>query len=356
MERAAGEERGAGMPVAPTEPPAPDAPIASARRLADEVLFPSALDVDCTGRFPAYQLDALAAAGLYGILAPRESGGLGADPPTYARVLEELASGCLTTTFVWAQHHNAVRALAAAPPALRDRFLPDLAAGRVRAGVAFGSLRRPGPPLLVATRDPGGWLLDGTAPFVTGWGHLDVLHVAARTADGAVAWLLADGEDGPTLSSAPLGLAAVSASATVALTFSGHFVKGDRLTLLEPFEQWQRRDRSALRPNGALALGVARRCARLLGSELIAREVERARARLEGADDAGVPRARAEATALATRAAAELVVARGSRAVGLADDAQRLYREAMFLLVFGQTADIRAEQLGVMRALPRGRA
>ena len=64
--------------------------LGDARRLADEVLFPRAMDVDRMGLLPPALLDAIAAAGLYGAAAPREAGGLGF--PELCAVAEELAS------------------------------------------------------------------------------------------------------------------------------------------------------------------------------------------------------------------------------------------------------------------------
>ena len=67
-------------------------------------------------------------------------------------IIELLAGGCLTTTFVWIQHHGAVRALVESRPhgTQRDEFLERMCRGEVRAGVAFSGLRRPGPPILTA--------------------------------------------------------------------------------------------------------------------------------------------------------------------------------------------------------------
>jgi alkylation response protein AidB-like acyl-CoA dehydrogenase len=63
--------------------------------------------------------------------------------------------------------------------------------------------------------------------------------------------------------------------------------------------------------------------------------------------DAGTPEtlpaARARASELAVRAAAALTVGQGGRAILADHDAQRLAREALFLLVFGSRASIRTE-------------
>ena len=53
-------------------------PVAVARELADDVLFPAALEVDRSGTVPVAQLDRLADTGLYGLFSPAEIGGLGA--------------------------------------------------------------------------------------------------------------------------------------------------------------------------------------------------------------------------------------------------------------------------------------
>ena len=58
----------------------------------------------------------------------------------------------------------------------------------------------------------------------------------------------------------------------------------------------------------------------------------------------------AEASELALTAATTLVVAVGGRAVLQTELAQLLAREAVFLLVFGQTAAIKSEQLRVRAA------
>jgi hypothetical protein len=55
--------------------------------------------------------------------------------------------------------------------------------------------------------------------------------------------------------------------------------------------------------------------------------------------------AHAAVAELTVRAATALVVGRGSRSVLIEDHAQRLYREAAFLLVFGSRAAIKTSLL-----------
>lgn len=103
-------------------------------------------------------------------------------------MVECLAGACLSTTFVWGQHGGAVRRLAASRPSpLADVWLWPLCRGERRGGVALGGLI-PGPSPLHARPGPDGWVLDGTSPWVTGWGLLDIraalpeLAVRAATA------------------------------------------------------------------------------------------------------------------------------------------------------------------------------
>ena len=119
----------------------------------------------------------------------------------------------------------------------------------------------------------------------------------------------------------------------------------DRVISIQPFDEWQAADRSGLRPNGSLALGIARRCAALLGSEALENELRACRNALNRASPDTMPEQRARASELALRAATTLVVSGGGRSIGVDHHAQRLAREALFLLVFGQTPAIKAVQL-----------
>lgn len=184
--------------------------VARAREIADEVLWPAALAVDRSGALPASHFDALAAAGLYGVGDTSVS--------VVSSIAEALAGGCLATAFVWIQHHGSVRSLAApdAPAALRHRWLEPLRRGQRRAGVALAGLL-PGPPRLTARPERRRWVLDGEAPWVTGWGLVDSLLVVARYGEREVGWFLVEGLDDERLVAEPLHLVAVDASRTVRL-------------------------------------------------------------------------------------------------------------------------------------------
>ncbi|MEU8079467.1 acyl-CoA dehydrogenase family protein [Catellatospora citrea] len=325
---------------------------ARAQEIADEVLFPAALAVDAADRVPASQLDLLAAEGFYGVAAPPDAGGFGMDLPFAASLVETFASGCLSTAFVWLQHHGPVLAAAHSDrPGIRATWLEPLARGVRRAGIALAGLRSPTAPMRVRAVD-GGYLLDGVVPWVTGWHMIDTLYTAARDSRDDVHFLFVDAVDAPTLVTTPLELVAVQASRTVDVRFDGHFVPADRLADVRAYEKWSSSDASGSALNGFLALGVVNRCCRLLGPSPLDAELATTRAALLAADAGAVPAARAAASDLVLRATAQLAVQTGARAVLRDNHAQRLLREAAFLLVFGNRPAIRDALLTRLRTVP----
>lgn len=334
----------------PAAGPARDVP-ANLSRIAERFRLDAAT-VDASGVLPADHLRALAEAGFYGIFAPASAGGLGLGFPKVCAAVEELASACLASTFVWMQHFGLLRTLLdpATPGALSDQFLPGAVRGEVRGGLALAGLL-PGPPRITARPAPRGWRLDGQAPWVSGWGHIDLLHVAARGPGESVVTLLVDAAEQPGLAAERLRLAAVDASATVRLSFAGLFVPQPRFAGQRPFDP-VRQPAEGLRLNGSLALGVIRRCCALLGPSPLDDELRRCRAELDAASTDTMPAARAGACELAARAACALAVRRGSGSALAGDDAERLSREAAFLLVFGSRPAIKKALLDRLGAGP----
>jgi len=195
----------------------------------------------------------------------------------------------------------------------------------------------------------GGWSFTGVAPFVTGWGHVDVMLLAGRHGDNVV-WCLVDAVESATCSSRRLHLSAVNGSVTAEVTLTGHVVPEEQITNIQPHGAWLDGYRMGLRENGSLALGVTARCLSLFGPSRLDDELAAVRGALDSADAEAMPAARAAATALGVRAAAALVAKTGGGAVQLSSHAQRLMREATFLLIQGQTAEIRDQHLKLFGA------
>ena len=322
--------------------------VARAQHLADDLLFPAAMDVEREGhrRHPSAaadpsgghdilpkHLNRLATEGFYGIAAPAEYGGVGrAGFSTLCDVIAALAGGCLTTTFVWLQHLAPLMAVAdLAGEHDRTGWLRPLARGQRRAGLAMAR-----PDLIRVRPVPGGYLVSGESPWVTGWGLVDVLLVGGIDDRGLLHFFFIDAAGSTSLVAHDSDLLAAQASRTVSLRFVDHFVPADRLGHTQPLDTFVASQSGGTVMNGFLSLGIAGRCARMLGdaSDLEA-DIADARLRLLTATPDEVPEARANSSLLAARAAARLMVQTGSRSVRADQHASRLYRESGFLLVFG---------------------
>jgi alkylation response protein AidB-like acyl-CoA dehydrogenase len=322
--------------------------VGTARRLADEVLFPAALRTDALATLPMELLDAFAEAGLYGLSGPVSAGGLDADFATVCSVVEALSSGCLTSTFVWAQHVGALRAAAASDNESMREWVAPMCRGDRRVGLALGGAL-PGPPLLVAEATERGWIFTGASPFVSGWGRIDAVHTAARTRDGRLVWAFVDATETETLEVEPIHLVALNATATVRAEFRDHPVAAERVTSVVEYLEGPAPP-EVLRIHASFALGVATRCCRLLGSTPLDDQLATIRATLDELDPLTIEAARGEAGEFAVRAAAALAVARGSRSLLLEEHAQRLVREAMFVLVYALRPGSRDAALATLGA------
>jgi alkylation response protein AidB-like acyl-CoA dehydrogenase len=322
--------------------------LARLRIVADEVLFPAALEVDRTGEVPASHWQRLADEGFYGLAAPA----LGLELPEIVEGIEIMSGGCLATAFTWFQHHGVVFALTFGENArLRHELLAELTSGRTKAGVAIAAVLAE-PPRVRATRVDGGWSLSGDVPFVSGWGVIDVLQVSGVDDEDVVVSGIVAAEEQPGIAAVHrVDLVAADATATVRLELDGLVVPDERVTARTPRPVVLDNQVFGIRLNGAVPLGLVRRCTRLLRDEgaddaaaAFEAEVDEVRARLDAgmADPAALLDARAEASLLAVRAASALVAAVGGRALDRGHHAQRLAREATFTLVASSRPPMRA--------------
>lgn len=320
--------------------------------LADDLLRPQAEQVDLHG-VPRSHLDAVAAAGLY---APQ--------PPAVAREVTELLAGADGSTwFVVTQHGLPLLQAADA----RHPRLPGLADGSTPAGVAFAHLRRPGPPAVTATRTDGGWRFDGVVDWTTGWGLVDLLLLGGATDDGRLVFAFLGAHEQPGLTTAPLQLAAMQGTATVALRLDGVLAVDDDVTLVADRGDWLEADRLRTANAGPHTVGLLREtvvrlrataeqrsdttAARL--ADRLGRRTEQLRATAYGLVDDVAPdeqveerlAVRADLLALAVQGTSALVAATGGSATSRTSAPQRLAREATFHLVQAQTRPVREATL-----------
>lgn len=322
-----------------------DDPRARARAIADAVLAPSAGTVDREGVVPTTHLDALADAGFYGLARRRIEAGEDEDavPTLVIDVCEELARACLATAFVWMQHHGAVNLVQSSPDAsVRAAWLDDLCSGRRRAG--FAAALRPEANLTANPHAGGGIVLDGDVSWLTGWGRIDCVRVGARGPDDTIVWCLVDAVESETFLATPTSLVSLDATSTVTAHFRRHEVPPERVLRVASLATLQSRDTSNLRTAGALSLGFLARCRAALGESPLDAPIAAARAALV-AGEGDLASVRASLSELALVAAARLSVLRGSGSLVRGTEAERLFREAQFLLLFGSRPAIRASLL-----------
>lgn len=332
-----------------------------AAKIADEVLLPAASEVDRSGRIPAGHFDRLAEDGMYGLLAPAEAGGAGAEFPDFLEVVETLARGCVTTTFTWLQHHGVVMGLLMTPNvALREEYLARAVSGDLRGGGAFSGVVS-SPPRVRATRSGDGWSISGQVPFVSGWGLVDVLHVSAFDEDsGDVVNGLIPAREGAGVAAVhPLSLVAAQASNTVRLEFRELYLPDEKVTTRVNLQGYLAGLVLGLRVDSSLAFGLIARALTLLEeagqadvAEALRAEAADLRAKFAAAmaDPARLPAMRAACSALAHRACTGYLVVIGGPALIATHEAQRLARESLFTLVVASRPEVKTAVLGLLTA------
>ena len=156
------------------------------KEFAEKEVKPLAQEVDETEIFPRVTVDKMAKNGFLGIPVPKQYGGQGCDPLTYAMCVEELSKVCATTGVIVSAHTS----LCVDPiqtygtPEQKAKYLPDLASGR-KLG-AFG-LTEPGAGTdaqgqqTKAVLDGDEWVLNGSKCFITNGKEADIYIIIAVT-------------------------------------------------------------------------------------------------------------------------------------------------------------------------------
>ena len=156
------------------------------KEFAENEVKPLAQEIDEQHRFPRETVDKLAKYGFLGIPVPKEYGGQGCDPLTYAMCVEEMSKVCGTTGVIVSAHTS----LCVDPiqtfgtEEQKQKYLPDLASGK-KLG-AFG-LTEPGAGTdaqgqqTKAVLDGDEWILNGSKCFITNGKEADVYVIFAVT-------------------------------------------------------------------------------------------------------------------------------------------------------------------------------
>ncbi len=347
-----------------------------ARRLADDVFRPNAEAADqgdIHGQV-GQNVRMLADAGYFGLGISAKYGGLDADEATRREYAELMASACGVTAFVQQQLHAGGGFVGGGrSEALKNEMLPRFASGEILCGVGFSHLRRPGPPMVTAYRVSGGYCINGTAPWITGWSLLDsfILGATLPNGDHLFAYVPKAGNEAHLSAGAPIPVAVMNAGETVEVTFNDLFLPDEFGLSERPADALRRSDFCGITGGVYLPLGCARGSVHYLhalaeqrhkdnfrdAADELTREIDACRrdALAWGGVCADLPdykeralHARATAIILAVRAAHAAVTATGGSAHLLSRPPQRLMREAMFYTTTAQTADIQTGTLDLL--------
>jgi hypothetical protein len=341
--------------------------IARAKAHADAVLRPAALQTDRNG-VTAARVSELAGLGLLNHAAPAEFGGAVIGRAGDRRLHEIIAGSCFNTWLVWAQHAPMVGRLALEyqKGSELSGVSRDVLAGRVLLGAAISDVRRFPHSFIAATRTGDCWTFSGTISWVSGWGLNTVLVVAAVEASTQTV-VTAFVPIGDRVRASHLELGAVGGSRTERVTLDDVVVSASDVILTQSLTDWRKADLATAGDTRPQYFGLAgtvldeldeaghpgaRRVARVWRPRIDALRAD-AYALADEATAAADERHRitervatkvstGEALAVITRA---LVVARSGRGITLDDTAQLHARSALFLLVQGQSADVRDAQL-----------
>ena len=145
----------------------------SLQKIIDEVIAPSAAEVDQAARFPSAAIDALSRAGLLALISAKEVGGMGESMRAASYVVEKIAEACGSTAMVVCMHYAATAVIEKHGTEAVRR---EIAAGKHLSTLAFseaGSRSHFWAPVGTAAQSNGQFLLDNKKSWVTSAGHAD---------------------------------------------------------------------------------------------------------------------------------------------------------------------------------------
>ncbi|UBF24617.1 acyl-CoA/acyl-ACP dehydrogenase [Kovacikia minuta CCNUW1] len=344
--------------------------LAIAETLLQQKIAPFAAVIDNDPEALRSALQELGNASLLGLRIPQHWGGAEVDGITF-RFFQEIVARCSgALAFLQAQHQSAGSLLARSEnEALKQQYLPYMNSGQALVGISFAHLRRtPSPIKAIAV--PGGYQLNGQAPWVTGAGCFQTFIVAAVLPNEQVVYGMVPFQStrqetgGAIVCSDPMQLAAMTSTGTVTVEFQDWLLSAAQVVQVEPLAAIAKSDRLNVLHHSFFALGCARAGLDILertyqqkqlgfiqtACEALAQELAACRQAIFTATTEGNHspsnlfatnlQLRAWAIELAVRCAHAAIAASSGAANSNQHPAQRIYREALVYTVSGQTAAV----------------
>ena len=179
--------------------------VETAWEITREKILPVRAELDEKNEFATDVLKEMAKADLFSIFVPEEYGGFGGGCFEMVLAMEQLARGCvgIATSFA-ASALGIYPVMIAGSPEMKEKYLPDIAAGRKWA--AFGLTEANAGSdasgiQTTAVQDGDEWVLNGTKQWITNGGEAHVYTIVAMTdphrgARGASVFVVEDGDPG----------------------------------------------------------------------------------------------------------------------------------------------------------------
>ncbi|WP_308282665.1 acyl-CoA dehydrogenase family protein [Pseudonocardia nigra] len=203
------------------------------RQVVAEHVAPGAAARDRNHTFAHDSYQALARAGLAGLLVPEEYGGTGDSTVAYAAAMEEITAGCAATSLVYmTQMHAAYPVLHSGSRELARQYVPGLVDGsrygslgvtEPGAGSDASSLRTLATSESGADGETSQYLITGSKTFITTGDRADVIicfaTVDPRAGRRGITAFAVDGDAPGLTRSAPFSKMGMHASSTAELFF-----------------------------------------------------------------------------------------------------------------------------------------
>lgn len=332
------------FPMSVDPAPTLDAVLASMRRRADEL--------DVSGDWPLEDLQALADAGVLGMALPSP---LGANQSALDQhlVYEQIARASLGVSLILSQRDAAIGLIAGSNASSKDAQVNQLADGTfTTVGVAQLTTSRQGAvPALSATRDADGYRIDGLIPWCTGAAQAKFIVAGAMTEEGRQLLFLLRPDSPGFMIDPPLPLVALRSTWTTSIHCVGvHINPSDILS--GPADKVLVRSNHLPLGQAFLAMGLCQGAIDLIAqhrsdsakaaaesftaqlSDLRKQILELSEPRDETQAVAESSEIRGRCNDLAVRITHAAVALYKGTALLAGHPAQRLAREAMFLLVW----------------------
>ena len=171
--------------IVPTPVEARSQIVSMVRDFVRREVEPAAAEHDAEDTVPYALIDRMKELGLFGINVPEEYGGMGLDYTTFAMIFEEISKGYMALTGTIGTHHILTYVLTHyGTEAQRERFLPRLASGAMRGGLALtepGGGSDVGALQTRAVKDGEEYVVNGSKMFITNAESGDAFCLLART-------------------------------------------------------------------------------------------------------------------------------------------------------------------------------